>query len=172
MLHAHGWQHRLYCLPGALPATRAWLLAARFGLLPAEAMHPCPHAGQLRVLVTHDDPPATRYTLFTNGGGRFTLRVSADTSEWRTGMQLRVVGHQLNVTADPLLPSISPTPELAVTRVLQVAASTSTGATANDMVGTSPSTMRVLFIIITMCGRTASISPTVSARCDLSNRVL
>jgi hypothetical protein len=146
-----------------LHATCATVWSATCILLPA--------AGLLRVLVTHGSgsaPPTTRYTLFPNDGGRFQLRVSADTSQWRTGMHLKVAGQQLK--AGGALPSSTPTPELVITQVLQVTPGTSNSTTARGMVGTSPATMRVLFVIITMCGRPASITPAVSAgsRLDVS----
>jgi hypothetical protein len=69
------------------------------------------------------------------------------------GLQKTVVGPSSNGLTVQGAPVVVSTPPLrrGVSR-----------ATA-PLVGSSPSTMAVLFVIVTMCGQTASITPSVSS---------
>jgi hypothetical protein len=117
-------------------------------------------AGQLRVMMSQSGkaaPSTTQYTLFTSGGSRYKLKVSAG-SHWRTGMHIKVAGRL--TAASNTSPGGKTMPELVVSQVLR-ATSTSAATTAQDSIGASPASMAVLFVIITMCDQTASITPEV-----------
>jgi hypothetical protein len=131
--------------------------------------------GDLRVIVTHGDngkPSTTQYALFTAGGTRYSLR-SLPGRQWRTGMRVRVRGVK---TAGVQTSVVGPTASsVSVQGVTVVSATSPSRGVASTMtaplVGCAPSTLGVLFIIVTMCSQTASITPSVSwaggLDCDL-----
>jgi hypothetical protein len=123
-------------------------------------------AGDLHVILIHGDdgkPSTTQYTLFTTNGTRYSLR-SLPGRQWRTGMRVRVTGVK---TAGLQSNVVGPTANSLSVQGATVVSTTSpprgvAGTTTAGLVGYAPSTMGVLFIIVTMCSQTASITPSVS----------
>jgi hypothetical protein len=129
-------------------------------------------AGDLHVILIHGDdgkPSTTQYTLFTANGTRYSLR-SLPGRQWRTGMRVRVQGVK---TAGLQTSVVGPTANSLSVQGVTVVSTTSppkgvAGTTSTaPLVGYAPSTMGVLFIIVTMCSQTASITPSVSWSCAL-----
>jgi hypothetical protein len=123
-------------------------------------------AGDLSVVLIHGDdgkPSTPQYTLFTPNGTRYSL-ASLPGTQWVTGMQIRVTGVK---TVGFQKTAVGPTSaSVAVQNVVVVSTppllKSVSGTTAQALVGSSPSTMAVLYIIVTMCTQTASITPSVS----------
>jgi hypothetical protein len=128
-------------------------------------------AGDLRVVLIHGEkgaPSTTQYTLVTPNGTRYALR-SLPGRQWRTGMRVRVRGVKVAGLARN---AVGPTATIVAVQDITVVstpapprgmASTTSSA---QLVGNAPSRMGVLFIIVTMCRQTASITPAVSWSCD------
>jgi hypothetical protein len=121
----------------------------------------------LHVILIHGDsgkPSTTQYTLFTTNGTRYSLR-SLPGRQWRTGMRVRVTGAktaglQKDSRGLPTAGSVS-VQGVTVVSTTSPPKGVARAATA-PLAGTAPSTMGVLFIIITMCSQPASITPSVS----------
>jgi hypothetical protein len=129
-------------------------------------------AGDLHVVLVHGDngkPSTTQYTLFAANGTRYSLR-SLPGRQWRTGMRVRVTGVK---TAGLQSNVVGPTAKSLSVQGVTVVSTTRpprgvARATTAPLVGTAPSSMGVLFIIVTICSQTASITPSVSSRsCEL-----
>jgi hypothetical protein len=125
-------------------------------------------AGDLRVILIHGDngaPSTTQYSLFTPNGTRYSLR-SLPGNHWRTGMRVRVRG--MKVAGLATKNAVGPIANIVAVQDVTVVSSPgaprgmASAASSAQLVGHAPSRMGVLFIIVTMCSQTASITPSVS----------
>jgi hypothetical protein len=136
-------------------------------------------AGELRVLSApgvDGSPSALQLTLFTTNGARYKLDLKSGSRQWRTGMHVKVTAQQRAAAA---LPAGSVMPLLDVQRVDEVAprvaasSSSSSDGTAATFVGpvdgSAPVSMAVLFILISMCGQPAPMTPAVRRDVCLSD---
>jgi hypothetical protein len=133
-------------------------------------------AGDLQVILVNGGngaPSPTLYTLLTTNGTRYSLS-SLPAGQWRTGMRVRVTGVK---AASPQANAMGPTSSSVSVIGVSVLSTTTTArgvasTTTAPLVGYAPSTMGVLFIIVTMCSQAAAITPTVSYRLQQMTCVL
>jgi hypothetical protein len=110
------------------------------------------------------------YTLYTDDGARYNLKVAAS-RRWWTHMRLKVNGRLAAAAAGSPSTAVGSIPNLIVDRVVSASSLPPTGRfqtagvqTAHAATGTAPADMSVLFIIVSMCGLNVSITPTVRVR--------
>jgi hypothetical protein len=128
-------------------------------------------AGTLQIVVIHgdtDQPSRTVFTLFTDGGQRFNLKVEGG-SQWRTHMRLNVTGRVVTDAAQ----GGGLMPDLLVDSAVEIAPPPTPAGmrtTGGGLSGSAPAVMRVLFVLVTMCGMTPVLTPEVSHDCDWHDR--
>jgi hypothetical protein len=117
-------------------------------------------------------PSRLQYILHTDDGARYRL-TGASNTQWRTHTRLKVNGRRQAAASLPGTVSIMP--NLHVDEIVAVTpAPTTTRArfstAAASASGSAPADMSVLFVIVTMCNLTPSITPAVSRDfvCELS----
>jgi hypothetical protein len=125
----------------------------------------CCCTGVLRVIIVHGmdgRSSTTEYTLLPGNGTRYSL-LQLPSRQWRTGMRIRVTGTR-TAGLQTATVGVAPTAGSIVVQDVMVVPPTSPpkGVASATAPLTAPATMRVLFVIITMCNQAPSITPSVS----------